>query len=215
MVTPVQHCQLDGGDHRGHGRMLPLLLVAATVLLQGCGGDGAEPAQQGPRHASYRVTQPVASYPSVSPGRSVAQANSTTGNRWAEWSQRAVSPADGRDYPQARSPWQGPPVGFGRDMAQGQMIWPQPQPQPELPKFRPWEEEHAKDQAVYTPGLVAPYDRLMGSSQRGGQQLWPGYYPGYPSYPSTGMGYPGVPATWGVAGPGMGWPFAMGMWPGW
>jgi hypothetical protein len=215
MLTSAQHSLGNGDGQRGHGPTLPLLLAVATVLLHGCGGDTEELAPKASRQVAYPVVLPMASQVARMPGNSQPQANNAATNRWPTWSGQTAVPAAGQDRPRARSPWQGPPVGFGRDMAQGQLVWPQAQPQPEPPQFRPWEEEHAKDQAASTPRLVAPYDRLMGSSRRGGQQVWPGYHPGYPAYPAPGMGYLGTPGALGVGGPGMGWPWSMGMWPGW
>lgn len=213
MVASIPQKQCDGGGRSGHGRMSPVLLATVAVLLQACGGEADESMGQVPRHVAHQINLPVSRQPSSNPGRAEPPANSASSHRWQAWTQQPTAPADDRAYPQARSPWQGPPVGFGLDMAQGQLVWPQPQPQPEPPKFRPWEEEHAKERAAAIPRLVAPYDRPMGSSQHGGQRIWPGHYPGYPLYPSTGMGYAASPGPWGVRGPGVGWP--MGMWPSW
>jgi hypothetical protein len=201
----------------GHRRLLVLWLPLLVLPIQGCGGDGDEvaapPTRPLPR--GY-MTQPVMPMQGQMP---MPQRQMTPpGGTWSQWPQGQTqqTPAAGPAYPQARNPWQGPPVGFGREPAQGQLVWPQQQPRPELPQFRPWEEEHAQEQARGTSPLVAPYDRPFGSSRRGGQPmlpggyqpgLAPGYAPGYGYYPPAGTGYWGMPGPWGTGMPGM--------WSGW
>lgn len=190
--------------------LLPLCVSLLALPIQGCGSDGDEvtppPARQLPR--GY-MTQPV-----LPQGQMYSPGGMPQGQPWSQWPQGQPQqpPGTGQMYPQARNPWQGPPVGFGREQAQGQMMWPPQQPRPEAPQFRPWEEEHAKEQAKQMPYRGAPYDRPLGSSHSGGQPQWPGAYPpgyapGYGYYPPAGPGYWGMPSPWGMGMPGV--------WSGW
>lgn len=213
---------VDGRQGAG-SRLALLMTVLPLIALQGCGDNGSD----GPAKSTPHVVQQQAIPMPAPPVRQAWQMPAgprQTGNGWTNWSQPPSAPAsaNGGQYPQARNPWQGPPVGFGRDVAQGQLIWPQQQATPAPPTFRPWEEEQAEQQqkqqaTLPPPQLVAPYDRPLGSSRRGGQQIYaPGSgYPYAPGYGAYGPSYGGYsPYGWGY-GPYNNGPFGMGMFPFW